>query len=168
MPVTVELQTASMDLNARLQSRTPVPPSIAQSSQSPSSSNAFANTPLNPVTLTQNNKSDRRLSHDAQQEPYAPHAKEPVIRPSAPISLSGPSEKLTLPRYRETRPIIQAAASSSRLDSAPLTPQLQPSHFPNDQRSSPITATQTVVVKRRLGMGRLANGYSNKKFKSLM
>lgn len=157
-----------MDLNARLQTRTPVPPSGAQSSLSPPSSNAFANTPLSPVTLTQNNDSVRRFSHDAQQEPSAPHAKEPVIRPSAPISLSGPSKKLTLARLRETRPIIQAATSSSRLDSSPSTSQLQLSQFPKDQNTSPITATQAAGVKRRLGMGRLVNGYSNKKFKSLM
>ena len=165
MPVTVELQTASLDLNSRLHSKTVIPPFGAQSSPLPSSSKAFTNIPLSPVTKTQNDQSARRFSRDGQHEPYAPRAKEPAIRPSASISMPGPSQKLTLPHSRETQPIVQAAESSSRLDSSPST---QLSHFPEDQNSSPITATQTVGVKRRLGMGRVTNGYSNKKFKAPM
>ena len=156
MPVTVELQTATLDLNTRLHGF--VRPSSAQHSPSSSSLQVVVNNPLNPVP-----KSARRLSYDDQRDL---HALQPLPRLSGPISMPA-SENLTSCHSGGPKPIMQSPKKSSRRDSLPLTAQLQSSPIQAQTRSSkssPIT-DQMVGVKRRLGMGRCTNGYSNKKFK---
>jgi DNA helicase-2/ATP-dependent DNA helicase PcrA len=56
-------------------------------------------------------------------------------------------------------------SSSSLAQSSMISDQwTQPLHS-SDSSASATTSPQTIGVKRRLGMGRSATGYSNKKFK---
>ena len=176
MPATVHLQTASLDLNARLHAVTSAGPSGAQTSPLSSSSNVLTSSPLNPGPVALNLHSLQRFSHISHHG-SAPCPNELITQSSGSTSTKTPSENLNLPHLEPT-PIVQVAEGSSRVNSSPSTTQLQSSpvvNVPNAQiqsqnrtsnSSSPIAGK--MGVKRRLGMGRCATGYSNKKFKSHM